>query len=162
MPVVTLTPDDWDIALRLASARAVESLRSDRQDAVWTKATWIDEHSPHLGGAIGEIAFAKWTDTYPTCTVRNFRGDRPDATYKGVEVELRWRSKPWYELIVREHDSDDSAFVLMRGGPPEVEVVGWTFGFDAKRPQFLQQHGSHASAYFVPDSELRQMEELRG
>jgi hypothetical protein len=35
-------------------------------------------------------------------------------------------------------------------------------GEDAKRPEFLADHGNHGAAFFVPKSALRPMHELEG
>lgn len=156
MPTVTLTADDWRFALDLARDRAVESLRQDRRDRLFEK-SWVDAHSVHVWGAVGEIALAKYIGVYPEFSVKRFCGQRGDVL---GDVEVRHRSKLHYDLIVRGNDSPDSRYVLTLGTPPEIEIAGWCYGRDAKMPEFENNHGGYGVAYFVPKSKLRDIKEL--
>lgn len=157
MPTVTLSADDWRFALDLARDRAVESLRQDRRDRLFEK-SWVDAHAVHIWGAIGEVAFAKFMGVYPEFSVKRFSGMVGDVL---GDVEVRHRSKTYYDLIVRPNDSDDSRYVLTLGSPPEITVVGWCYGHEAKQDAYRNDHGGHGAAFFVPQSSLRSVEELK-
>jgi hypothetical protein len=64
------------------------------------------------------------------------------------------------DLIVREDDHEDRAYVLVRGALPKYEIVGWIWGRDAKRPEFWKNPGGHEPAFFVPEEHLRPVSEL--
>lgn len=135
-------------------SRHVEALRLGCQRRVGSS----DEWSVHVLGACGECAFAKATGRYWSGGVSTFKS----AADVGESIEIRTRSNHHYDLIVRDDDRDESAFVLVTGGPQEFYVGGWIYGADAKRPEFRANHGNHGAAYFVPHHALRPLEELRG
>jgi hypothetical protein len=115
-----------------------------------------DEWSIHVLGASGECAFAKATNRYWSGGVNTFKA----TADIGGSIEIRTRSKHIYDLIVRDDDGNDSVFVLVTGGPKDFVVHGWMRGGDAKRPEFLANHGNHGAAYFVPKGALRPLSEL--
>ena len=125
------------------------------------KAGLMDRHgyagngwAEHIEGAMGELVVAKVLDIYWDGSVNTFsRSDLPG-------IEVRTRSKGDYELIVRPHDSDESVFVLVTGKCPIYVVRGWIKGRDAKRPEWLKEHGSRPPAHFVPQEALKPVEAL--
>lgn len=164
MPTVTLSADDIAAALHLATDRLVDSLRNGRRDAVWEKSDTLAELQPHFIGACGELAVAKLLWLYPRFGVRQFSGGQADlkAAPDGVDIEVRARTKPSYELKVTKKDVPERAYVLVRGLPPTLDVVGWAWGCDVMKAEYLRDFGNRGvEAYFVPDKELRPMEELR-
>lgn len=111
----------------------------------------------HIEGALGEIAAAKAAGLYwsPTCdTFRN-------SADVGKSIEVRTRSRHDYELIVRRDDGDTKAFVLVTGSVPNYEVRGWILGREAKRDEWLRNHGGRPAAFFVPTEMLRPVATLR-
>lgn len=163
MPTITLTPDDLAVAFHLATDRLIESLRNGRRDSVWVKDNVIDEWTPHCLGACGEIAVSKMLWVYPRFGVKQFSGGESDLRMapSGLELEIRARSKPHYELKITKRDRPERAYVLVRGVPPVLDVAGWCFGYDGMRTEYLRDYGNRGvEAYFVPDNVLRPMEEL--
>lgn len=162
MPIsITLNPDDMAIALHVAADRLVQSWRAGRRDAVWDKDDALSELTPHWVGACGEIALAKVLWIYPSLRVNQFSGMESDLRLpSGLQIEVRARTQPTYELKVLDKDDDDRAYVLVRGKAPLLTVVGWAWGRDCKREEWRQTHGGHKSAFFVPDDQLRPIEEL--
>jgi len=114
-----------------------------------------DEWNAHILGALGECAFAKGTHRYWNGSVNTFKGS--DI---GANIQVRTRSKHNYDLIVRRDDRDDDIFVLVTGGPNMFMIHGWILCADAKQERYIQNYGFHGAAYFVPQSELRQIDEL--
>lgn len=162
MPIdITLNVDDMAAALRLATERLVQSWRAGRRDAVWDKDSAISELIPHFAGSCGEIALAKILWVYCPMTVNNFSGMDPDLKLpNGMQIEVRARTSPTYELKVVDKDRDDRAYVLVRGLAPRLQAVGWLWGHEAKREEWRSNPGGFGHAFFVPDGALRPIEEL--
>jgi hypothetical protein len=106
----------------------------------------------HIMGACAEMAVAKLLNRYWSASVDTYtRG--ADV---GKVIQVRWRSKDHYRLIVRPHDKEEHFYFLVRGRAPEFNVVGFIRGKDAKRQEWYEEHGGYAGAYFVPDKALRE------
>jgi hypothetical protein len=110
----------------------------------------------HINGACGEMASAKVLGLYWDASVDVFK--RSDLPY-GIQV--RTRSSHSYDLLVRKSDSSDDIFVLVTGDPPSLVVRGWCLGADAKQERFLQNYGNREPAYFIPQSELSDIQQLK-
>lgn len=113
----------------------------------------------HVLGSAGEMAFCKAFNIYWPCTVNVFKsiGD------VGAGVEIRTRSKPWYDLLVRQNDFDDRVFVHITGDDEDdltFHVKGWLCGKEAKRRLFMKDHGGREPAYFVNEDCLHSIEEF--
>lgn len=115
-----------------------------------------DGWSEHIEGACGEMAVAKSLGIFWDGSVNTWKA----ADLAGMQI--RTRSRHEWELIVRPGDDDKAAWVLVTGRCPHYVVRGWIAGADAKRADWLQNHGNRPPAYFVPQHALRPMEELYG
>jgi len=73
-------------------------------------------------------------------------------------VEVRSTLKRHGCLIVHDRDSDSAPFILVTGEMPSLRIVGWLYGRECKRPEFWRTD-VRTPAYFVPQGELRSMEE---
>ena len=109
----------------------------------------------HVEGAAGEMAFAKVMNVYWNMACDVFKA--PDI---GGNVQIRTRSKDNYELIVRPDDSDTDVFVLVTGKAPNFCVRGWIAGKDAKQAEWSKTYANRPAAFFVPQSELKDLSEL--
>jgi len=114
---------------------------------------WMD----HINGALGEMAVAKYLGVYWPASVNTFRHE-PDIP---PNIEVRTRSKPNYQIVVRPNDDDTAIFVLARGQNQFFDIVGWITGRDAKRSEWLHDYGGRPPAYFVPDDALHGISTLR-
>jgi hypothetical protein len=150
---VTLTPEEMYMAHTAAGLRHIESILSARPDRHGA-ANSEDRLGIHFEGACGELAFAKARDLYWGGTVNAFKG--PDL---GRNIQVRTRSNHDWDLIVRSDDSDLDWFVLVTGRAPRFRIHGCIRGHDAKRPEWVKDHGGHGEAYFVPQPALRLFEE---
>jgi hypothetical protein len=152
-PVVTLSPAELISAAQIGIIRQIEAIRRKLPD----KHGYVgDGWSLHVEGACGELAFAKALNVYWAGTVNVYK----DADV-GANIQIRTRSKANYDLLIRSDDSDDEVFVLVTGTAPTFRVVGWILGRDAKQGCWEQTHGNRPPAFFVPQSELRPISELR-
>jgi hypothetical protein len=64
-------------------------------------------------------------------------------------------------LILHDHDKDDQPYVLVVGTAPRFELVGWCFGRDGKRPEYVHDPQGGRPAYFVPRAALSSMDALK-
>jgi hypothetical protein len=104
----------------------------------------------HVEGAGAELAVAKARGLYWAAHVNVFSG--PDV---GRAVQVRLRTKHEYDLIIRETDANEHAFVLVTGRIPEFLVHGWIWGVEGKQAKWLEAYGNRPPAYFVPKTHLR-------
>ena len=145
------------MAAQVGVRRMLESLRKGSAQANGCEDTW----TPHIEGACGEMVVAKALNRYWSGSVNTY--SQPDV----AEYQVRTRSKPEYQLIVRPDDDDEAPFVLVRGRAPSYDIVGWLYGYEAKQSIWLRTYGNRRPAYFVPDealhdpSQLSQMSRLR-
>lgn len=141
------------LAAEVGIQRQIAALRAHRPDRFgYDGLGWTE----HIEGATGEMVVAKALDIYWSGSVDTFRG----ASDIAGRIEVKTRSRDEYELLVRPDDPDDSAFVLVVGRAPRYRIVGWLYGREAKRPEWLAGHGGRPPAYFVPQAELHPFETL--
>ena len=148
---VMLTGFEMFHAAMVGCRRQISALQDGRTpNAGYTGSGW----EIHIQGAGGELAFARYRNLYWSGSVNTFKkgGDVGD-------IQVRTRSNPDYDLIVRPEDRDEDTFVLVVGTIPRFRIIGWIRGGDAKQPRFLKHHASRPRAYFVPQTELHPFEE---
>lgn len=153
---IQLNEDEFDLCVQVALRRQHSASVKRLKDSVKHKRDWVDSLSGHIKGAIGEMAVAKALNLSWTGSVDVFK-----SVSDVGNLEVRHRSRPDWDLIVRNGDSDDAIYVLSRGLPPSlIEVCGWIRGSDAKQKKWIQQHGNLRPAYFIPAEELQPLEGL--
>lgn len=152
---VTLTWSEMSQAANVGVRRQIEALRAEKKDSYGFDGNtgW----QIHIEGALGELAFCKAIDRYWGGTINTYKigGD------VGSNIQIRTRSKLDYDLIVRNSDRDDDIFVLVTGQAPRYNVVGWITGKEAKRNEWRRTYGGRPPAFFVPQKELRAIDELK-
>lgn len=156
---VTLTNDEWAMAVQVAMLRQHHSMYRRSKDNLYEKPL-MEQFKIHLLGTMGEVAAAKAIGLHWHGGVNDHKVV-PDIK---PDIEVRHRTKPYYELYVRPDDPKERCYVLTRGGwedIPEIEVVGWILGGDAVREEWKQSYGGYRDAYFVPDNMLYPLEDLR-
>lgn len=156
--IVSLCWYEEAVAKEVGKRRQEESLKEGKPDAHGFLGNGLQIH---VEGACGEMAFAKWSGRYWSCSVNTYK-DGGDVG----KIQVRTRSKSWYELIVRKNARDDDLFVLVTRQPdrdqqPTFDIVGWYFARDAKQERWLQTHGDRPAAYFVPQIVLKDPDCLR-
>ena len=112
----------------------------------------------NLGGALAEYAVAKYLGCYWSQQPENMR--LPDV---GGIVEVR--STPHADGLLRLHDrdKDEAPYVLaLTYDLPKVYLVGWMTGAAGKDARFFgDKWNNNRPAFWVPQSELSPMEDLR-
>jgi hypothetical protein len=109
-------------------------------------------------GVAGEVALAQLLGLQRGGLVTSGPWERRQDLLGGVEV--RTRSRPDYELLVRPDELEDTLYVLVTVHERVVTARGWLYGYDARDPGWLQEHGGRDPAYFVPTAQLRPMDAL--
>jgi hypothetical protein len=145
---VRLTWSEALLGATIGVQRQLEALAKGRPDSHGFDG--LDGWSKHVEGACGELAVAKVLDKYWGGTVNTFK----DGGDIGAAIQVRTRTKDYYDLIVRDDDKPEDVFVLVVGKAPSFRVVGWIRGRDAKQPAWIQHHGNRPAAYFVPQAQL--------
>lgn len=153
MSSVRLTLAEMEQASILGCRRQIESLSKGRKDQHGFSGE--DGWTVHIEGAGGELAVAKVLGIYPVFGLNTFH-----AADLARNIQVRTRSRDDYDLLVRPNDADDAIFVLVTGRIPNFEVRGWILGRDAKREDWLADHGGRPPAYFVKAKHLRDISTL--
>lgn len=150
---VTLATADVNYAFDIAKWRTTFALMAKLTDRA---AGQIDGCAKHLNGALAEVAVARYLGVpLPAVGAYTFH-DQPDLP---PDIEVRWRSKPSYELIIRDNDRHDRTFVLVTGHAPTLTIRGWYRG--PLRYEWQHDHGGYGPAWFVPSAELAPPETLK-
>lgn len=133
--------------------RNISSIRDGRKDNHGLSGPGWNEH---IVGAIGEMVVAKALGIYWSAGVDTFKD--PDL---GVDIQVRCSDQPMASLIVRDDDKDDHRFVLVVGVLYRFHIVGWMYGDEAKQQRWYKNPNGRGFAYFVPQTELKDMEDWR-
>jgi hypothetical protein len=151
--VVTLEWFELYVAAMVGIRRRLESLRKGipNQHGFDGENDWTID----IEGAGGEMAAAKILNLYYSATINTFKvgGDIGN-------LQVRTGSKDHHSLIIRSRDRDEDVFVLVVGKAPRYHVVGWIEGRKAKNSEWIKNPGNRPQAWFVPQSELRPIEQL--
>jgi hypothetical protein len=112
----------------------------------------------HIEGAAGELACCLAMGWEWPATVDTFHA--PDA----MECQIRTRSEEWYDLLVRPVDPV-GRYILVTGRIPNFAVVGFYdfrgWAVEAEEfPGWIKEHGGRPPALFIPQENLRDMEEI--
>jgi hypothetical protein len=148
---ITLTPDEAADAIQVGTERQRLSVLAGLKDKHGFEG---DGEYIHIQGAGGELSFCKvlrvpWVPGFNT-----FK--KPDV----LGYQVRTRSEPWHELIIRTDDNPAHKYVLVLGIMPMFDVVGWYLGKDARRGEWWHAHGGREPAWFVPQEELHPISDL--
>ena len=103
-------------------------------------------------GACGELAFCKAIGA--EWSASNFSFKNPDHG-RGIQVRTSSCKKlippdNFGNLIIRECDNDDHAFVLVVGNPPHFLIKGWIAGRGGKTDKWRTAYAGRPPAWFVP------------
>jgi hypothetical protein len=149
---IQLTPSEMMQGALVGVMRNVGAIKQGRQPIAGQK----PEHlwANHIEGALAEMAAAKVLGVYWSGTVNTFAAD--DL----ADYEVRQTAKDDGPLIVRPHDDNASVYILVCGVNGMYRVAGWLTGDDAKQERFKASPGGRPAAYFVPQTELKNIEEL--
>lgn len=144
---IQLTQEEMTIVSLVAGLRRSESKTHNRQDnhGFSGENAWDIE----VEGAAAEMAYCKYRGQYWNASVNSFKG--ADC---GDNVQIRHTKLSNGSLIVREADNDNHYYVLVTGQAPNLNIIGWIKGSDAKQDAFKRAPNNRSGAYFVPQNKL--------
>ena len=109
-----------------------------------------------IDGAGGEAAFAKYFNLNWPAGVNTYK-KLPDIL---PDFEIKTTPHADGHLIVEDGDPPDRRYVLVCGTMPDYVLVGWMGGADVKQPKYLRLHERCGPTFWVPQIDLRGIEEL--
>jgi hypothetical protein len=158
---VRLTPSELLIGAQVAVMRRIKSIsRGGTEKHGLNRDPW----DANINGALGEIAAAKALGRYWDASVDVFgRADLPANELFGLDgIQIRTMGKGYFDLLVRPSDTDSDVFILVTSEQSPVFLVhGWTTGAEAKQQRWLDAKGGRVAAYFVPQSHLKPICDLK-
>ena len=103
---------------------------------------------------LAELAVAKYLGVFWSGLAK----DCKDTTL----CEVRSTPKPDNPLVIRDSDSPDDIFVLVTTEQiPALRLVGWIRARDGMLDSYVKAPCGRPPAYFIPQSALHPMEDLR-
>lgn len=150
---IRLTNSEMLTAASIGVRRQVQNLAAGRTDA--HGASPEDGWTPHVEGCAGEMAVAKAFGMFWSGSLGDLRADDVG------QLQVRTGMRHDHKLILHHRDPDDRAFVFVTGRMPNYVLHGWIMARDGKREEFWADPARGRPAFFVPQSALRSLAELR-
>jgi hypothetical protein len=152
---IQLTTSEILQASFIGCMRQSQNLEANRRPA--HGAGNLNDWQKHISGALGECALAKYLGVYWS-GVGKLRGH--DV---GEMVDVRTQP-PKYSypnsLILHKGDPDDRVFFLVVGLNGRYTIKGWMLAKDGKDEKYWSDPTNEDRyAYFIPESELRSLDE---
>lgn len=155
---ITLTAPEFFSAIEIGKMRFLASEFVKMNHAKTKKRDWIARLRDDVCGACGEMAFGKASGRWFIPSVNTFHRV-PDCF---EDVEIRGTERLDGSLIVRDDDPEDRRYILATVSAPKVVLVGWLYGHECKKGRFIRNPDNQREAWFVPQENLRPMDELLG
>jgi hypothetical protein len=152
--LVRLTQSQFFLAANIGLMRQLKAIEAGSKNRHGLNGD-VDGWGLHIEGACGEQAAAQGTGRFWPGSIGTYKDDTDVLGF-----EVRTRSKPAYDLIIRSDDADERVFVLVTGRAPVFTLCGWIRGADGKCAAYLRSYGNRLPAYFVPQDALQPMETL--
>lgn len=152
---IFLTDEEIKSVSSVASLRNSEAIRMRATDK---KRSSESDYHIHRVGALGEYAWKKASGSSSRLSVNTFKSS---SDLDGVEI--RTRTRHYYDLIIRPDDNPVRIFVLVTTIWP-TDNLFWIRGHivaqNAMIQKFWKNYGGHGSAWFVPASDLIPIDRL--
>jgi hypothetical protein len=151
---VRLNAWEFKACVDVANARmAISNDKGLNHGSTYTR-TYLERIDQEVTGACGEMAVCKALGRFWTPSVNTFHA----IADVSPAIEVRATTRLDGSLIVRDNDPSDRYYFLVVGEPPELEVVGYMLGAQAKHPTFMRDPHGHRQAYFVPQHLLTRIQ----
>ncbi len=144
---VRLSVSEMRIATQVGIERCFHVIQANRanthgetNDLFWQR---------HIEGAMGEMAFAKFSNLYWNGTV-GYVHLADVGPY-----EIRTTTHEDGRLILHHDDRNDARFILAVGVRGKYDLKGWIFGRDGKKDEFVDDPQGGRQAFFVPQNKLK-------
>jgi hypothetical protein len=151
--LVTLSDDEYAQCERVARERN----RLGREGHRAPLQAGESGYSNNLVGCCGEMAVAKWLGVPWDATVDGFKAV---ADQSGLEV--RTRTKDYYELFLRPRDPVARKYILVTRRSPHIYMLrGWAWGGEVMDKGIEKDFGNRGQVvYVLSHAGLRPMETL--
>jgi hypothetical protein len=145
--IIKLTMEEMMMVTVVAGMRRSESKLNNRKDSHGFNGdgAWDIE----IEGCAAEMAYCKLRNQYWSGSVCSFKG--ADC---GDNVQIRHTVRDNGSLIIREGDNDDHYYVLVTGRAPNLKVIGWIKGANAKKEEYKKSPNGREPAFFIHQSNL--------
>tara|TARA_Y100001951_G_C11291775_1_gene272670 strand:- start:1467 stop:2051 length:585 start_codon:yes stop_codon:yes gene_type:complete len=167
--IIKITWYEASTVLHITNLRHIESLRKGFKHRHGYKPTIGEDIQDNFYGAMGELAFAKATDTYFPMSVN---------TFKEADVGINWQvrtvgSHRNRDLLIRPNDPTKHKYVLVEitNDPSDANMLlglgtatqyiaiihGWIEGVVGKKPEYLTHmgHPDRPKVYRIAQDALR-------
>ena len=151
---VQLSIEEIRKAAGIGVARQVQNIERGRKPRYGAGKS--NDWQLHIEGCLAEYAVAKLFG------VTDYDGKLGDLS-PGDVGRLEVRSSAYFkaQLVVHPEDSEDSAFILVRGNNGSYWIEGWMLGRDAKKKEYWREiQNNGRPAYFVDYFELKDIKIL--
>ena len=155
--LITLDGSDEARALNAAKLRQTGATRNRNRYGAVRNRTEDEDLLLHLQGCRGELAAGKAYGIPVSLHVNTYHS----LADIGTVGEVRTRSDRRWDLIVRPADPSDRYYILVIGsteGP--LDVIGGIWGLDARRKEYVADHGGYGCSWFVPQEALTPPEKI--
>jgi len=143
-----LTMLEFDVAQHVACQRNRDGILADADAEKFGNNE--NTLAVHLPGCLGELAFAKATGQYWSGAGTSYHDDADVGAF-----QVRTTTHANGHLIVRPGEGhEDAPWALVTGEFPVYTVVGWIWGRDARRQEWLRTPNDRPPAFFVPRGSL--------
>ena len=124
----------------------------------------LDNLTLHYQGCCSEMAVAKGLNCYWTGSVTSWHNDGDAGGY-----QVRTARYEGGSLLVRPHEKyEDDPWVLAVNPVPfkakmdlsKWKIIGWLYGREARKDKWFKNPNGRGGAYFVPQTELHDIESL--
>jgi len=138
--------------LRMVTSKAqkLNYAKSDRRRSFMTR---LEEET---AGCVAEMAWHKLLNLFFVPAINTFH-ITPDSL---DDIEIRATTTSTNRLIVRDDDHRERRFVFAITDGESVRFVGWCYGYEAMKPQWLDNPNDQRESWFVPQDALRSMDTL--
>lgn len=151
---LTFTEFHAGVSVGLQRLIASTALRLDHHSS-GVRRTWLERLGDDVRGALAELAWAKHRGEFYCGSCNTFH-DEPDVH----GVEIRSMRRPNDSLLIRSNDDPSRPYVLTHANGQKVSFVGWAWGKDAMRDEWLRAPRGGKPAWFMPQSSLRSFDEF--
>jgi len=144
-----LSPTQIWYAHDVARQRNENAIRDGREPAYGAKKA--KALHLHQVGCECELAYCWWAGRPWEAKIDTYKQGSDVAE----NVQIRGRTKHWYDLIFRPDDKDDHAYVLVTAQTPRYCIRGWLWGRECRNEEWWHNYGDRDPAYFPLQSALR-------
>ena len=150
MIILTPTEGELHLAGSVGVLRMIYAIRTGRK-----RRPGINDEDAgpvqHILGAIGEQALARYLGVFWSGTI----GTVHASADVGGCYQVRATERQSGKLIAHDDDKDEQPFVLARVLLPDVHLVGWLWGHEAKQSKFWRTDVPYPAFFAWPVRDIK-------